>query len=157
MFVATACSVQLLLELVVPDGADVTEKGLCATSLTTRNISLGCQIPIGLPSTLPSTSGWVFRFCTAGASWGSNNQKSVALSSCEAEIVASSEAAMCQRRRIPGAGPETFPRRTRAEMHPGGAKLSRPVVTTRLPLFLLTILRTMTQSQTCRTSPFLLL
>ena len=93
MFVATACSVQLLLELVVPDGADVTEKGLCATSLTTRNISLGCQIPIGLPSTLPSTSGWVFRFCTAGASWGSNNQKSVALSSCEAEIVASSEAA----------------------------------------------------------------
>ena len=44
-------------------------------------------------ATKHSTSGWVFRFCSAAVSWGSNKQKSVALSSCEAEIVASSEAA----------------------------------------------------------------
>ena len=44
-------------------------------------------------ATKHSTSGWVFRFCTAAVSWGSKKQKSVALSSCEAEIVASSEAA----------------------------------------------------------------
>ena len=40
-----------------------------------------------------STSGWVFKFCSAAVSWGSKKQKSVALSSCEAEIVAASEAA----------------------------------------------------------------
>jgi hypothetical protein len=44
-------------------------------------------------ATKHSTSGWVFRFCSAAVSWGSKKQKSVALSSCEAEIVASSEAA----------------------------------------------------------------
>ena len=40
-----------------------------------------------------STSGWVFSFCRAAISWGSKKQKSVALSSCEAEIMAASEAA----------------------------------------------------------------
>ena len=40
-----------------------------------------------------STSGFVFRYCKAAISWGSKKQKSVALSSCEAEIVAASEAA----------------------------------------------------------------
>lgn len=40
-----------------------------------------------------STSGWVFMLNHAAISWGSKKQKSVALSSCEAEIVAASEAA----------------------------------------------------------------
>jgi hypothetical protein len=40
-----------------------------------------------------STSGQVFVFNQAAISWGSKKQKSVALSSCEAEIVAASEAA----------------------------------------------------------------
>jgi hypothetical protein len=39
-----------------------------------------------------STSGWVFVMNQAAISWGSRKQKSVALSSCEAEIVAASEA-----------------------------------------------------------------
>jgi len=39
-----------------------------------------------------STSGWVFVMNRAAVSWGSKKQKSVALSSCEAEIVAASEA-----------------------------------------------------------------
>ena len=39
-----------------------------------------------------STSGQVFIFNQAAISWGSKKQKSVALSSCEAEIVAASEA-----------------------------------------------------------------
>ena len=40
-----------------------------------------------------STSGWVFQFCRAAISWGRKKQKSVALSSCESEIMAASEAA----------------------------------------------------------------
>jgi len=40
-----------------------------------------------------STSGHVFMFSQAAVSWGSKKQISVALSSCEAEIVAGSEAA----------------------------------------------------------------
>ena len=40
-----------------------------------------------------STSGYVFNYCTAALSWGSKKQPTVALSSCEAEIVAASEAA----------------------------------------------------------------
>jgi len=40
-----------------------------------------------------STSGFVFMFSQAAISWGSKKQASVALSSCEAEIVAGSEAA----------------------------------------------------------------
>ena len=39
-----------------------------------------------------STSGWVFVLNQAAVSWGSKKQKSIALSSCEAEIVAASEA-----------------------------------------------------------------
>ena len=39
-----------------------------------------------------STSGWVFMFSQAAISWGSKKQVSVALSSCEAEIMAASEA-----------------------------------------------------------------
>ena len=40
-----------------------------------------------------STSGYVFRYNQAAISWGSKKQPSVALSSCEAEIMAASEAA----------------------------------------------------------------
>jgi len=40
-----------------------------------------------------STSGYVFMMNQAALSWGSKKQVSVALSSCEAEIVAASEAA----------------------------------------------------------------
>ena len=40
-----------------------------------------------------STSGWVFTLAQAAISWGSKKQKSVSLSSCEAEIIAASEAA----------------------------------------------------------------
>ena len=39
-----------------------------------------------------STSGWVFMLSSAAISWGSKRQPSVALSSCEAEIIAASEA-----------------------------------------------------------------
>jgi hypothetical protein len=44
-------------------------------------------------ATRHSTSGWVFMLNQAAVSWGSRKQKSIALSSCEAEIVAASEAA----------------------------------------------------------------
>ena len=40
-----------------------------------------------------STSGYVFNYCSACISWGSKKQPTIALSSCEAEIVAASEAA----------------------------------------------------------------
>ena len=40
-----------------------------------------------------STSGFVFTYGQAAISWGSRRQRSVALSSCEAEIMAASEAA----------------------------------------------------------------
>ena len=40
-----------------------------------------------------STTGYVFRMARAAVSWGSKKQVSVALSSCEAEIMAASEAA----------------------------------------------------------------
>lgn len=40
-----------------------------------------------------STSGWQFSYSSAVISWGSKKQNSVALSSCEAEIMAASEAA----------------------------------------------------------------
>ena len=40
-----------------------------------------------------STSGFVFHYNQAAVSWGSSKQKSVSLSSCEAEIMAASEAA----------------------------------------------------------------
>ena len=39
-----------------------------------------------------STSGYVFKFCQAAISWASKKQPTVALSSCEAEIMAASEA-----------------------------------------------------------------
>ena len=44
-------------------------------------------------ATRHSTSGWVFMLSSAAISWGSKRQPSVALSSCEAEIIAASEAA----------------------------------------------------------------
>jgi len=40
-----------------------------------------------------STTGWIFILNQAALSWGSKKQPSVALSSCEAEIMAASEAA----------------------------------------------------------------
>ena len=40
-----------------------------------------------------STSGWVVYWHGAPLCWGSRKQKSIALSSCESEIVALSEAA----------------------------------------------------------------
>ena len=39
-----------------------------------------------------STTGFTFQYCKASISWGSRRQQSIALSSCEAEIVAASEA-----------------------------------------------------------------
>ena len=39
-----------------------------------------------------STTGWVFLYASAAISWGSKRQVSIALSSCEAEIMAASEA-----------------------------------------------------------------
>ena len=44
-------------------------------------------------ATRHSTTGWVFMFASAAISWGSKRQASIALSSCEAEIMACSEAA----------------------------------------------------------------
>jgi ribonuclease HI len=43
--------------------------------------------------TAHSTSGWVVLWQSAALSWGSRKQKSIALSSCEAEIIALSEGA----------------------------------------------------------------
>ena len=43
-------------------------------------------------ATRHSTSGYVYMYCRAAISWASRKQKSVSLSSCEAEIVAASEA-----------------------------------------------------------------
>ena len=43
--------------------------------------------------TAHSTSGWVVLWQSAALSWGSRKQKSIALSTCEAEIIALSEAA----------------------------------------------------------------
>ena len=40
-----------------------------------------------------STTGWIFTYNQAAVSWGSKKQASIALSSCEAEIMALSEAA----------------------------------------------------------------
>ena len=40
-----------------------------------------------------STSGWLVKWQSAAISWGSRKQKSIALSSCKAEIIALSEAA----------------------------------------------------------------
>mgnify|MGYP002049029394 FL=1 len=42
--------------------------------------------------TARSTSGWVVLWQSAALSWGSRKQKSIALSTCEAEIIALSEA-----------------------------------------------------------------
>jgi hypothetical protein len=43
--------------------------------------------------TRTSTSGWTVLWQSAALSWGSRKQKSIALSTCEAEIIALSEAA----------------------------------------------------------------
>jgi hypothetical protein len=43
--------------------------------------------------TAHSTSGWVVLWQSAALTWGSRKQKSIALSTCEAEIIALSEAA----------------------------------------------------------------
>ena len=40
-----------------------------------------------------STSGFVFEYCSAAISWSSRKQPTIALSSCEAEIMAASEGA----------------------------------------------------------------
>ena len=43
-------------------------------------------------ATRHSTSGFVFQYCRAAVSWATKKQATIALSSCEAEIVAASEA-----------------------------------------------------------------
>ena len=43
--------------------------------------------------TKTSTSGWLVLWQSAALTWGSRKQKSIALSTCEAEIIALSEAA----------------------------------------------------------------
>ena len=45
-----------------------------------------------------STSGWVVLWQSAALSWGSRKQKSIALSTCEAEIIAMSEATKASQR-----------------------------------------------------------
>ncbi len=58
-----------------------------------------CLKPDGLTytprrwETANSTSGWVVLWQSAALTWGSRKQKSIALSSCEAELIALSEAA----------------------------------------------------------------
>ena len=63
--------------------------------------------------TRTSTSGWVITWQSAALSWGSRKQKSIALSTCEAEIIALSEAAkdvIYLRKLVKGLGdPETRP------------------------------------------------
>ena len=60
-----------------------------------------------------STSGWVVLWQSAALTWGSRKQKSIALSSCEAEIIALSEATkdvVYLRRLVAGLGePEPGP------------------------------------------------
>ena len=51
------------------------------------------HVGLGLGGQALDPAGHVFIFNQAAISWGSKKQKSVALSSCEAEIVAASEAA----------------------------------------------------------------
>ena len=46
--------------------------------------------------TRTSTSGWVITWQSAAISWGSRKQKSIALSTCEVEIIALSEVAKRQ-------------------------------------------------------------
>ena len=41
-----------------------------------------------------STSGWLFSYASCAISWASSEQPSIALSSCEAEVMAASEAAI---------------------------------------------------------------
>jgi hypothetical protein len=41
----------------------------------------------------PSTTGWIFSYNSTAISWSSKRQQTIALSSCEAEIVAASEGA----------------------------------------------------------------
>jgi hypothetical protein len=61
-----------------------------AESFTRRyKKELGCFNQL---TAINSTSGWVVLFGNAAVSWGSHKQKSVALSTCEAEIIALSEA-----------------------------------------------------------------
>ena len=97
--------VEYVLARPTPELLTCAERVLCYL-YRTRQIGL-CYIADQKPlagmsdsnwATKHSTSGWVFRFCSAAVSWGSKKQKSVALSSCEAEIVASSEAGKQPRR-----------------------------------------------------------
>ena len=65
-----------------------------------------------------SISGWQFKYSHAIISWGSKKQKSVALSSCEAELMAASEAATTAvYRGIPG---RTWPARAPASNYGHG-------------------------------------
>ena len=50
-------------------------------------------MPRGTWERASSTSGWVVLWGNAALSWGSRKQKCIALSTCEAEIIALSEAA----------------------------------------------------------------
>ena len=65
-----------------------------------------------------STSGWLVLWQSAALTWGSRKQKSIALSSCEAEIIALSEAAkdvVYLRRLVAGLG-AAEPERKRAAL-----------------------------------------
>ena len=55
--------------------------------------SHACTSTLLAAQTARSTSGWVVFWQSAALTWGSRKQKSIALSTCEAEIIALSEAA----------------------------------------------------------------
>ena len=63
------------------------------TALSGRRQTSPWTERFGLGRSPRSTSGWQFTYSMAIISWGSKKQISVALSSCEAEIMAASEAA----------------------------------------------------------------
>ena len=65
---------------------------LCKCTYTREQMRLS-GFSDALWETAASTSGWVVLWQSAAISWGSRKQKSIALSSCEAEIIALSEAA----------------------------------------------------------------
>ena len=98
-----AYAVSMLCRAMARPTPDLLDLGLRIVCYLYRHRHIGLFYESG-PSTLSgmsdadwavkhSTSGMVFMMSKAAISWGSKKQQSVALSSCEAEIVAASEAA----------------------------------------------------------------
>ena len=96
-------AVNMLCRAMARPSPELFSAGLRVVSYLYRHRHVGLRYESG-PSTLSgmadadwavrhSTSGFVFSMAKAAISWGSKKQQSIALSSCEAEIVAASEAA----------------------------------------------------------------